>query len=128
MFLEEYNWLADENIHPDWIKATQKFTRVYPLAEFNLLGASDSIIMEFCLQNHLLLFTQDADFGRLALAEKQPFIGIIYLRPGHLNPQHHIQTIEKILSNNIEVIPPFILVAHNKNGIVRIRIRFGVTA
>jgi predicted nuclease of predicted toxin-antitoxin system len=79
--------------------------------------------LQFSYEKGLIIFTQDSDFGHLSVANKQPFIGIVFLPPGHLNPFVHLQTIQHILNQAIEVFPPFILVASNANGIIRIRVR-----
>lgn len=119
----DFEWLADENIHPEWIRICRLKTKVHTLAEVGLLGKSDSEIMSFSFERKYLIFTQDSDFGHLSIANKQPFIGIVFLRPGHLNPLVHLQTIQHILNQAIEVFPPFILVASNANNTIRVRVR-----
>jgi hypothetical protein len=38
----DFEWLADENIHPEWIRICRLKTKVHTLAEVGLLGKSDS--------------------------------------------------------------------------------------
>ncbi len=123
MKITDFEWLADENIHPDWIKYFQKSIPIYSLASFGLLGKSDSEILEFSFLRKFIVVTQDSDFGHLAITKKQPLIGIIYLRPGHLDPDIHIHTIHYILKQNPEVEPPFILVGSNQGTSIKIRVR-----
>jgi hypothetical protein len=51
------------------------------------------------------------------------FIGIIYLRPGHIRADFTIKTLEAIRDNAPEVNPPFILVAERTGDNVKIRVR-----
>jgi hypothetical protein len=51
------------------------------------------------------------------------FVGIIYLRPGHIRADFTIKTLEAIRDNAPEVTPPFILVAERTGNTVRIRVR-----
>ena len=128
MKLIDYEWLADENIHPDWINFCRNITPVHTLSQFNLLGKSDAEILKFSNDNHFIVFTQDSDFGHLAIAHNQPFLGIVFLRPGHLNPSIHLATIRKILDQNIDLSPPFILVGSYNNTSINIRIRNNIKA
>jgi hypothetical protein len=51
------------------------------------------------------------------------FIGIIYLRPGHIKADFTIKTLEAVRDNAPEVTSPFILVAERTGDTVKIRVR-----
>jgi len=51
------------------------------------------------------------------------FVGIIYIRPGHIHADFTIKTLEAIRNNAPDVTPPFILVAERVGGTVKIRVR-----
>ena len=51
------------------------------------------------------------------------FVGIIYLRPGHIRADFTIKTLEAIRDNAPEVTSPFILVAERTGDTVKIRVR-----
>lgn len=51
------------------------------------------------------------------------FIGIIYLRPGHIQAEFTVKTLEIIRDHAPDVVPPFILVAERTGGTVKIRLR-----
>jgi len=70
-----------------------------------------------------VVITHDSDFGGLAVLNSQPYIGIIYLRPGHIRPEFTIQTLQAIQSRTLEVTPPFIVVAERTGNNVKIRLR-----
>ncbi len=68
-------------------------------------------------------FTHDSDFGTLAIARQQPITGIVYLRPGHIQPEFTLATLEALRQQEIHVAPPFIIVALRQQNEVRVRIR-----
>jgi hypothetical protein len=51
------------------------------------------------------------------------FIGIIYLRPDHINPSYYIQTLKQFFKEDPELIPHFIVIGSNANNIILLRIR-----
>jgi predicted nuclease of predicted toxin-antitoxin system len=117
-------FLADENIHPvviDFLK-TNKFD-AKSLAAYSLNGKPDSDILKVDLQETRVVITQDADFGKLVFAEDNDFIGIVYLRPGHISSDFHIKTIQAIINEPLDLQPPFILVVENRIEQVKIRLR-----
>jgi hypothetical protein len=67
--------------------------------------------------------THDSDFGTLVITQDEPFIGIIYLRPGHIRSQFTIQTLQTIDAQPLDVQPPFIIVAEQRAQAVQIRTR-----
>ena len=74
-------------------------------------------------QQERVVLTHDSDFGMLAIAQVEPFTGIIYLRPGHIRASFTIQTIETLAEQPIDVHPPFIIVAEQRDHAVRVRTR-----
>ena len=66
--------------------------------------------------------THDSDFGGMALLGAE-FVGIIYIRPGHIRAEFTMKTLEAIRDHAPDVMPPFILVAERTGDTVRIRVR-----
>ena len=66
--------------------------------------------------------THDSDFGGMAVFGAR-FIGIIYLRPGHIQAYFTVKTLKAIRDNAPDVTPPFILVAERTGDTVKIRVR-----
>lgn len=96
---------------------------VFDIRQQNLTGISDREILQISHQQNRVIVTQDSDFGTLIFTEKIDFIGIVYLRPGHFRSSFHIQTIDAIIKENIEIEQPFIIVAEKKELGINIRIR-----
>lgn len=124
MEIKSCSFLADENIPPTIIQFLRQlnfdFTSV--LGE-GLIGHSDETVTRRAFLEKRIVLTQDQDFGKLLRTTESDFIGIIYLRPGHINPTYHIETLKKLFEMNPQLEPPFIVVGLNISNIIRLRIR-----
>lgn len=115
--------LADENIHPDVIAFLRKEEfDVVSVSERGEFGVSDTQVLQEATEAGKVVLTHDRDFGGMAILGS-PFIGIIYLRPGHIQAGFTIKTLEAIRDNAPDVTPPFILVADHTGDSVKIRVR-----
>jgi predicted nuclease of predicted toxin-antitoxin system len=115
--------LADENVHPEVIEFLQKAGMdVDSITGQGKLGLSDVEVLQQATEVGRIVLTHDSDFGGLALMGAK-FVGIIYLRPGHIRADFTIKTLEAIRDNAPEVTPPFILVAERTGDTVKIRVR-----
>ena len=115
--------LADENVHPEVMEFLRKAgLDVDSIAVQGNFGLSDSEVLQQATEAGRIVLTHDSDFGGLALMGAK-FVGIIYLRPGHIRADFTIKTLEAIRDNAPEVMPPFILVAERTGDTVKIRVR-----
>lgn len=124
MKLFDFPILADENIHSEvigFLKAEN--LDIISVHESGLTGKTDNEILQYAVANGRVVLTHDSDFGRLSLFESKAFLGIIYLRPGHISPRFTIETIQAIQKETVEIQPPFIVVAERKLENIKIRIR-----
>jgi predicted nuclease of predicted toxin-antitoxin system len=95
---------------------------VQSVSEQGKFGLPDTQVLQQATETGRVVLTHDSDFGGLALMGVQ-FIGIIYIRPGHIRPDFTIKTLGAIRENALEVTPPFILVAERIGDTVKIRVR-----
>lgn len=124
MNLFSYPFLADENIHPNVVKKLrQQEINISSVIDEGLAGLPDNVILQFAHQSGKVVLTHDSDFGTLSIAQQQSFIGIVFLRPGHIQPQFTLDTLESLKNKNIDVSPSFIVVATRQQNMVRIRVR-----
>ena len=79
-----------------------------------LVGSTDLAILRQVGVEQRTVVTHDRDFGRLAIAAAEPFFGILYLRPGHLDPAFTVATLRSVLGADLTPEPPFILVAERQ--------------
>jgi predicted nuclease of predicted toxin-antitoxin system len=120
----DFPLLADENLHPDVVAfLLERGCDVLSISGQGLWGLSDLDVLNMAQKGKRVVLTHDSDFGGLAILNSQPYIGIIYLRPGHIQPEFTIQTLQAIQSRALEVSPPFIIVAERTGNNVKIRLR-----
>lgn len=119
----DFPLLADENVHPDVIEFLREAgLDVESVSEQGKFGLPDTKVLQQASEADRVVLTHDSDFGGLALLGAK-FVGIIYLRPGHIRADFTMKTLEAIRNNAPEVTPPFILVAERTGDIVKIRVR-----
>ena len=119
----DFPLLADENVHPDVTSFLREIKiDIESVAEKGILGISDDDVLKLAVDAGRVVLTHDSDFGGLALMGAK-FVGIIYLRPGHIRADFTIKTLETIRDNAPDITPPFILVAERTGDMVRIRVR-----
>lgn len=124
MKLRDFPLLTDENLDPDVVAHLRQIGfDVLDVVESGLQGSTDVHLMRLATSQGRLIVTHDADFGTLAILQNEPVVGIIYLRPGHIDPQFTIATIEAVLKLDPDVSPPFILVAKRSGNRVTVRVR-----
>jgi len=117
-------FLADENINTvviDFLKS-QSFDTI-DVFSLQLNSKPDKDILITAKQLDRVVLTHDSDFGQIIFTEKIDFKGVIYLQPGHIQPQLTIQTLQVIINSTIVLIEPFIIVAEHKQGNIKIRVR-----
>lgn len=116
--------MTDENLDPDVVAFLRQLGfDVFDVCDNGLQGSMDVDLLRRAVGANRVVVTHDADFGTLAVLGGEPVIGILYLRPGHIDPRFTIETIEAVLKADPGVSPPFVLVAKRSGSNVTIRIR-----
>ena len=119
----DFPLLADENIHPEVIAYLQRAGfEVASIAEQGKFGLSDVEVLDQATSLDRVVLTHDSDFGRLALSGRK-FVGVIYLRPGHIQSDFTIKSLQAIQDSAPDIVSPFILVAERTGDTVKIRVR-----
>ncbi len=119
----DYPLLADENIHPQVVEfLRQGGVDIISIAELGRFGISDAMVLKQANKSGRVVMTHDSDFGTLVLMSAD-FTGILYLRPGHIRSEFTIGTLTALRQREIDVNPPFIVVAERTGDKVKVRIR-----
>jgi predicted nuclease of predicted toxin-antitoxin system len=122
--LSDFGLLTDENIHPVVVAELRAMGfDVYDVRKNGLFGRDDSALLQLAQSQGRAVVTHDRDFGTLTVARLEPFVGIIYLRPGHIDPQFTIESLRLVVAQDVELLPPFIVVAKRTANSVTIRVR-----
>ena len=96
---------------------------VADVCENGLHGSTDVALLRRAFAENRVIVTHDSDFGTLTVLGGEPVVGIVYLRPGHIDPQFTIETVEAVLNADPDLSPPFLLVAKRTGTTIAIRIR-----
>jgi len=95
----DYPLLADENVHPDVIEFLREAgLDIESVSEQGQFGLPDTQVLQEATEAGRVVLTHDSDFGGLALMGAK-FIGIIYVRPGHIHADFTLKTLEAIRDN-----------------------------
>jgi len=96
---------------------------VLDVKECGWIGRTDRELLQSSTNEQRVIVTHDADFGRLAIAGGEPVVGIVFLRPGHLDVGFSWATLEFLYRNSGELEPPFLLVGERSGTRVKMRLR-----
>ena len=124
MKLETAAFLADANVHPALVAHLRAAGHdVRDVMSGTLVSATDAELIRLATSELRIVITHDSDFGRLAIADGEPYVGLIFLRPGHIAPEFSIDSLKTVLTAHPVVRPPFIIVARRRADRVDIRVR-----
>jgi predicted nuclease of predicted toxin-antitoxin system len=122
--LHDFSFLTDENIHPAVVADLRAGgCDVLDVCEEGWRGEEDAALLRLACSLNRIVVTHDSDFGGLSIARFEPVVGIVFLRPGHIDPKFTIDTLHVLFEQDIEVSPPFLIVAKRIRGDVTIRLR-----
>jgi predicted nuclease of predicted toxin-antitoxin system len=96
---------------------------VRTVIEEALTGSSDRDVLARAVQHGRVVVTHDLSFGHAAVAAGTAFLGIIYLRPGHISPMFVLEVVDAVRRSSLDVEPPFVLVAERRESTIRVRVR-----
>lgn len=124
MNIRNYRFLTDENIDPNLVNFLRsEMLDVFDVKENNLVGSKDTFLLDLAYKANRVLVTCDSDFGTLIYKQHHPFLGLIYLRPGHFDYRVHVQSLQAILKISFVLEEPFIIIADWSDSGVKIRIK-----
>lgn len=120
----DFPLLTDENIAPDVVEGLRaRGCSLRTAAEEGLIGRPDAEVLERATNQQRVVVTHDLSFGRSAITAGAAFVGIIYLRPGHISSGFVLGVMDALRASTVEVEPPFIAVAERQQTTVRVRAR-----
>lgn len=124
MKLRDFGLLTDENLDPDVVQwLIDSGFNVLDVCREGLRGSTDRELLRRAAAENRIVVTHDSDFGKLAIVQGEPVLGLVFVRPGHIDPRFTIETVSTVLANDPDLLPPFVLVARRTNDRVAIRIR-----
>jgi predicted nuclease of predicted toxin-antitoxin system len=122
----DFPLLTDENIAPDVAAGLrERGCDVRTVADETLIGAADKGVLECAVRGGRVVVTHDLAFGHAAIAAGAHFVGIVYLRPGHISSAFVLEIVDAVIRSSVDVEAPFVLVAERRDMTVRVRVRSG---
>lgn len=116
--------LADENVDREVIATLRERGKdVRSVIEEGLGGHDDVEILRRAFETGRVVLTHDSDFGTLAIRRGEPFVGILFLRPGNIRPEITLEMLAAVESLEAAIELPAIVVAERRGEVVRIRLR-----
>ncbi|MGW8258050.1 MAG: DUF5615 family PIN-like protein, partial [Thermoguttaceae bacterium] len=70
MRINEFAFLADENLHPEVVSFLRSLPCDVLYARDGLIGSSDSVLMQLACKQQRVVITHDKDFGALAIVRR----------------------------------------------------------
>ena len=120
----DFPLLSDENIAPDVVAGLRaRGCDLRTAWDELLIGRPDVDVLERATSQGRVVLTHDVAFGRSAIRTGTSFVGIIYLRPGHISAPFVLAVIDALRASTMDVQPPFIAVAERQEATVRVRVR-----
>jgi predicted nuclease of predicted toxin-antitoxin system len=120
----DYAILADENIGPEVVAGLRtRGCDVRTAYEEGLVGRPDRAVLECAVSQGRIVVTHDVAFGRSAIQSGTSFVGIVYLRPGHVSAAFVLDVVDVLRQSGPDVQVPFVIVAERRESAVRVRVR-----
>jgi len=120
----DFPLLADENIAPEVVSGLRSRGHdVRSVWDEALTGRPDADVLDTATRLGRAVVTHDAAFGRSAVRSGASFVGIVYLRPGHLSAAFVLDIVDALRASVVDVQPPFITIAERQQSTVRVRVR-----
>lgn len=117
-------FLADQNIHADVVRFLRDAgVDVVDVWQAGLAGADDAAILAWAVSHGRVIVSHDADFGMLAIRSGTAYLGVVYLRPGHVAVEVTLDGVRQLLALDFDVRPPFMVIAKRVGDRVAIRVR-----
>ena len=124
MRLGEFRYLADENIHSHVVAGLRaRGVDIVDVDDEAIRGVDDLTLVRHAVSRGRVIVTHDRDCGALAIAQLEPIVGIVYLRPGHIDSHFTLQTWDALVARDLDLTSPFIVVARRTGKHVSVRVR-----
>jgi predicted nuclease of predicted toxin-antitoxin system len=120
----DFPLLTDENIAPEGVAGLRaRGCDLRTARDEQLIGRPDVDVLDRATAQGRVVVTHDLAFARSAIRAGASFVGVIYLRPGHISAGFVLEMVDALRGSTVHVQPPFIAVAERQQSTVRVRVR-----
>jgi predicted nuclease of predicted toxin-antitoxin system len=100
----EFPLLTDENIGPDVVAGLrERGCDVRTVGEEDLIGSVDRDVLDCAVRQGRVVVTHDLAFGHAIIAAGAPFVGIVYLRPGHISASFVLAVVDAVIQSSVDI-------------------------
>ena len=86
-------------------------------------GADDREVLDRAEREGRIVLTHDSDLATLVLREKRNVLGVVYIRPAHIDPAFTMETIHAVERTVGDIEAGFIVVGDRRGEKLRVRLR-----
>lgn len=124
MKLNDVRFIADENIHNEVVDFLRSSGfDVKSASDDDLAGGLDIDLLKLAHNSDRGIITHDSDFGTLIYTQDQPYYVILFVRPGHFDPNFTIETLTKLIEEDIDIYPPTLITTKRVGDGITVRIK-----
>lgn len=117
-------FLTDENISPPLvIFLREQGHDVLDVKEKGWHGKDDGFLLRKAAKARRFIVSHDRDFGRLAINQRQPCYGLIYLRLRDQRSSNVVRVMREFLDKDLDIQPGTLIVVRESQARIR-RVRF----
>lgn len=113
-------FLTDENVSPRLVSFLRELGHdVLDVKENRWYGKEDADLLRKAARAKRFVISHDRDFGRLAINQRQPCYGVIYLRLKDQRSANAVRVIREFLSRDPNIRPGTLIVLQESRARIR---------
>jgi len=113
-------FLTDENISPRLTAFLRELGHdVLDVKERGWYGKADIDLLRKAAQGRRIVISHDRDFGKLAINQRQPCYGVIYLRLRDQRSDNAIRVMREFLKRDVDIRPGTLIVLQESQARIR---------
>ncbi len=113
-------FLTDENVSPLLVAfLRERGHDVLDVKERGWHGTADADLLRKAARSRRVVISHDRDFGTLAINQRQPCFGVLYLRLRDQRAHNAIRVVREFLARNMDIRPGTLIVLQESQARIR---------
>ena len=113
-------FLTDENVSPRLVAFLRgRGHDVLDVKERGWHGTTDVSLLRTAARSRRIVISHDRDFGTLAINQRQPCYGVLYLRLRDQRPRNAIRVVREFLERDLDLRPGTLIVLQESQARIR---------
>ena len=120
----DLRFLTDENVSPRLVIFLREHGHdVQDVKEKGWHGKDDAFLLRKAAKTRRFIISHDRDFGKLAINQRQPCYGVIYLRLRDQRSPNVVRVMQEFLDRDLDIRAGTLIVIRESQARIR-RVRF----